>query len=118
MYGVELCHNASCLCSAGHMLVRVQSPSWTRTLLQVAPGQLVECDFNPAKGKASAGLAPSSPDGGSEAALSPRRASSGGAGSGGGRGGWEDEEDEDAFLDCLLQVKCCNLGLKLCYSTH
>jgi hypothetical protein len=68
---------------------------------QVAPGQLVECDFNPAKGKAGAGLAPGS-DG---ETLSPRRGSSTGAGaSAGGKSSWEDEEDEDAFLDCLLQV--------------
>ena len=30
----------------------------------------------------------------------------------GGRGGWEDEEDEDAFLDCLLQVGAA-VGLRL-----
>ena len=77
---------------------------------QVGPGQRVECDFRPGRGQRAAD--------GEGGALSPRRAG-GGRGADGSAGGWEDQEDEDAFLDCLLQVRgglhpaaCCSRALQ------
>ena len=95
-----------------------------RSMLRVDPGQALECDLDP-KAPSLSGARRAIADGGGgggggsgavdsagpDLVPSPRHSAAGdgnrgGAtgGGGGGGGAWGDPEDEDAFLDCLLQV--------------
>lgn len=85
-------------------MLHTNTPSTAAAGLQVGPGHTLECDFYPSSSSGGSGDGSDEAGGGGtegEGMLAAtKRAGSGATGG----SGWEDQEDEDAFLDCLLQV--------------